>query len=161
MTTATPQLSKNPLADQIRSVHRGISKEASRLSSQGKHITFVMCTQGVPTDANGRTGPDVLQEFERELLTLSKLPVKIVLRLCTDDTKVMDIYNAFDSKFDFCDVLDDYWGEVSFVCFVCVSGRNVYFTHSSYLELPVVLLCRVWKCICIILGWRTVLAYID
>jgi len=111
MTTATPQLSKNPLANQIRSVHRGISKEASRLSSQGKHITFVMCTQGVPTDAQGKTGPGVLKEFEQELLTLSKLPVKIVFRLCTDDTKVMDIYNAFDSKFDFCDVLDDYWGE--------------------------------------------------
>jgi len=111
MTTAGPHLPKNPLAHQIRSVHRGISKEESRLSSQRKHVTFVISTQGVPTDRHGKTGPAVLRDCEQAFSSLSKLPVKIVLRICTDDSKVMDIYNLFDSKMNGCDVLDDYWAE--------------------------------------------------
>ncbi|KAL7526715.1 hypothetical protein ACHAXR_001618, partial [Thalassiosira sp. AJA248-18] len=122
MTTATPQLSKNPLVHQIRSVQRGISKEAPRLSLQGKHITFVMCTQGVPTDVQGKTGTAAMQEFQGALSTLSKLPVKIVLRLCTDDKKVM---NVLDNNLDFCDVLVDYWGEA-----LKVFAKNPWLTYG-------------------------------
>lgn len=42
---------------------------------------------------------------------MSKLPVKVLVRLCTDDEKVIDMYNLLDDRYDSLDVLDDYWGE--------------------------------------------------
>lgn len=133
MTTATPSINKNPLAHQIRSVQRGVTKEGPRLLSEGKHVTFVLCTQGVPTDSRGRTE---YEEFTQVLGKLSKLPVRIVFRLCTDDEKVMDVYNTLDSKFDFCDVLDDYWGEVrvdivcAFVKCICTWSNSIILYRS-------------------------------
>ena len=43
---------------------------------------------------------------------LSKLPVKIVMRLCTGNDSVCDVYNKVDARVDGMYVLDDYWGEV-------------------------------------------------
>ena len=42
---------------------------------------------------------------------LLKLPVKLIIRLCTDDERVRDMFNTMDARFDSCDVLDDFWGE--------------------------------------------------
>ena len=106
MTTATPRMQKNQLAHQIRSVQRGVTKEASRLLSQHKHITFVLCTQGIPTDAQGQGGPTVTKEFQQALSTLSRLPVKVVLRLCTNDAKMLKMV---DNRLAVSDVLVDFW----------------------------------------------------
>ena len=43
---------------------------------------------------------------------MSKLPVKVIIRLCTNDEKVINMYNDMDDKFASIDVMDDYWGEV-------------------------------------------------
>ena len=56
-------------------------------------------------------------------VSLSQLPVKIIFRLCTDNDNVVDFFSSLDSKID-CDVLDDFWGEVS------TESRQV--TQSEY-----------------------------
>jgi hypothetical protein len=52
----------------------------------------------------------VVKELYKSLISLAKLPVKIVFRLCTDNDQVVDFFNTLDAKLD-CDVLDDFWGE--------------------------------------------------
>eukprot|EP00569_Conticribra_weissflogii_P007359 CAMPEP_0171335436 /NCGR_PEP_ID=MMETSP0878-20121228/5334_1 /TAXON_ID=67004 /ORGANISM="Thalassiosira weissflogii, Strain CCMP1336" /LENGTH=566 /DNA_ID=CAMNT_0011836705 /DNA_START=77 /DNA_END=1777 /DNA_ORIENTATION=- len=114
MTRSTANLSqhpRNPLVQHIRNIQNYIVREAPRLVSQGKYINFVICTQGLPTDEQGHSGPAFISEFRQAILSLSKLPVKTVIRLCTDDERVVDFYNTLDGQLTSLDVLDDYWGE--------------------------------------------------
>lgn len=100
-----------PLAVCVRSLAKGLAKEAPSLVARDHHVTLVICTQGLPTDGEGRTSSAIVRDFVNELSSLEKLPVKIVVRLCTDNEKVRDMFNTLDSKFDSIDVLDDFWGE--------------------------------------------------
>ena len=111
MLRVTPQFPQNQLTTQIQNIHGYISREAPRLVSQGKIIDLIICTQGLPTDDNGNAGPAIVQEFKQAIYSLSQLPVKIVIRLCTDDERAVDFYNTLDCQLDSLDVLDDYWGE--------------------------------------------------
>ncbi|KAL7466631.1 hypothetical protein ACHAXS_006924 [Conticribra weissflogii] len=114
MTRSTANLSqhpRNPLVQHIRNIQNYIAREAPRLVSQGKHINLVICTQGLPTDEQGHSGPAFIREFQQSIVSLSKLPVKTVIRLCTDDERVVEFYNTLDGQLTSLDVLDDYWGE--------------------------------------------------
>eukprot|EP00804_Cyclotella_cryptica_P021350 CCRYP_001600-RA/>CCRYP_001600-RA protein AED:0.03 eAED:0.03 QI:100/1/1/1/1/1/2/193/510 len=112
MTQSNPaQHPQNPLACHIRNIASFISAEAPRLYSLNKHVTLIICTQGLPTDQHGTVGPYVIHEFQQALLSLCSLPVKIVFRLFTDDERAIEFYNSIDTKTASIDVLDDYWGE--------------------------------------------------
>ena len=69
-------------------------------------MKLVICTQGIPTDRHGG-------DFWLEIRELSKLNVNIIIRLCTDEEGVFDLYNTMDARFNNLDVIDDYWCEVS------------------------------------------------
>jgi len=113
MGNVAPDQMQCPLASCIRSLSRSLVKGAPGLASRGRHVTLVICTQGRPIDNDGEAGGELLREFHDELSSLAKLPVKIIIRLCTDNEEVRDVFNTLDSKFDQIDVLDDFWGEVS------------------------------------------------
>jgi hypothetical protein len=100
----------NPLAKQVRRIEKYLTPEAGRIKANNKFVSVVICTQGKTTDEGGQTGTAVRKDLEKSLVSLAKLPVKIVLRLCTDEEEVVDYFNALDAKLD-CDVLDDFWGE--------------------------------------------------
>lgn len=106
VTGASLDRSACPLASCVRNLSEGIRKRGS-----DRRTTLVICTQGLPTDREGRSGSDVTRELLEELWKLAKLPVKIIIRLCTDDEKVTDMFNTMDARFDSVDVLDDFWGE--------------------------------------------------
>jgi hypothetical protein len=101
-----------PLAARLRSLADGIRREAPGLEANGKHVTVVVCTQGLPTNKEGRYSREVQREFQRELQALGELPVKIIIRVCSDDENVMDMFNSMDCRMGSLDVLDDFWGEV-------------------------------------------------
>ena len=105
------------MATKLHSIAKGINKQADNLQARDKRVTLIICSQGLPTDENGNTSSKLRKEFQYELAYLGKLPVKVIVRLTTDDERVMDMFNTMDSRFDGLDVLDDYWGEVSFVLF--------------------------------------------
>ncbi len=44
---------------------------------------------------------------------LPKLPVKLIIVLCTDNEKVINACGKLKGRMNSIDVLDDYWGEVS------------------------------------------------
>lgn len=87
-----------PLANRLHSLSKGIAKESSNLEARRRRVTIVICTQGLPTDKHGATGSAVRRAFQLELAGFGRLPVKIIVRLCTDDEKVRDMYNTIDRK---------------------------------------------------------------
>ena len=92
-------------------IEKRIAKIAPRLMLEKKQVIVTLCTGGEPTDETGKGGVAVMQEFIDCLVSLTKLPVKIVIRLCTDNEKVTDFFNRLDSKLDDIEVLDDFFGE--------------------------------------------------
>lgn len=79
---------------QIRSM---VLQMAPQLAREGKSVSLILATSGVPTDAHGQHGPAVVQDFVNALRSLEGLPISIVVRLCTDDEKVVDFYNTLDA----------------------------------------------------------------
>ena len=58
----------------------------------------------------------------RALKQLYKMPVWVVIRLCTDEDSVVDYWNNVDDNIELeMDVLDDIFGEAKEVC--CVSRK--------------------------------------
>ena len=125
MKGATPNKMECSLSRQLKKLKKAVEKMEPRLRAEGKHTTIVIATQGCPTDREGNTGREVLKEYEKTLASIAKLPVKIIVRLCTDDDRVLDMYNGFDNKLDSVDCLDDFWSEVSVTCWPVPSCRKI------------------------------------
>jgi hypothetical protein len=109
---ATLAQDRCPLSVQVHKIGKIISDMTPALNANDQKVTVVICTQGLPTDERGKSTRTVQQEFWSELKALSKLPVKLIVRLCTDNEEVMNVYNKLDGRIESIDVLDDYWGEV-------------------------------------------------
>jgi hypothetical protein len=69
---------------------------------------------GLPSDDHGTSGQHEKQAFVEALRGLQGLPVWVVIRLCTDDERVVDFYNNLDKEVELrMEVLDDFLGEGS------------------------------------------------
>jgi hypothetical protein len=100
----------SPLTEQLQILYSYIASIAPQLRTKHQTVPIVLTTQGLPTNAASETSSYVIQEFVQSLRSFETLPVSIVLRLCTDDEKVIDFYNSLDRQLKL-DVLDDYYGE--------------------------------------------------
>ncbi len=110
----------NHLTRQLRKIETRVREDAPRLLAANKVVSIIICTEGRPTDQYGNKGSAVMKEFVDCMVGLSKLPVKIVVRLCTDDERASSFFNKMDGQVESMDVLDDYWGEAMEVCVVFV-----------------------------------------
>jgi hypothetical protein len=68
----------NPLGREINKVIKKLEAEAIRLEEQGKFVSVVICTQGVPTNEFGESSSSVMKDCLSSLKALSRLPVRIV-----------------------------------------------------------------------------------
>eukprot|EP00854_Cymbomonas_tetramitiformis_P012172 gene12172-14379_t len=119
-----------PLSAQIRGVHALISQFASELYSTGKKIGIVIATDGLPSDNRGRTTDADINEFKACLQTLQELPVWVVVRLCTDEEKVVDFWGEIDKELELpLEVLDDLKGEA-----LEVKAVNPWLTYGQPLQ---------------------------
>ena len=107
----TLDTNQNHMSQQLRKIERRVKEEAPRLMATNKVVTIVLCTQGRQTDEDGNEGSDVMEDFIDSLEALSKLPVKIVVRLCANDEKASELCNKIDDKLNNTVVVFDYWGE--------------------------------------------------
>ena len=98
-----------PLTEQLRQIYQQIQGPvAQRLRSENQRAVVVLATDGLPSDAAGRTNHIVTTQFLESLRTLQALPVWIVIRLCTDTPEVVEFYSNLDRKYELpLDVLDD------------------------------------------------------
>ena len=100
------------MTQHILEIHREVSAMAPELRRTGQRVALVIATDGLPTDERGLGGQAGQNEFVESLRLLEGLPLWIVIRLCTDEDKVVDFYNDLDQMLELSiDVLDDFSGE--------------------------------------------------
>jgi hypothetical protein len=112
LNKSKPSGFKRPLTNRILEVHDYVSSKAEGLRQSGQQCFLMIATGGEPTDENGCTSKKALDDFVNALEKLGSLPIWIVLRLCTDDEKVVAFYQKLDKELDFnLEVLDDHAAE--------------------------------------------------
>ena len=90
MTRASPQ-GVTPLAQHVIKIREEVYKLTPSLSQQGRKVAIILATDGLPTNEYGISGMQSNNEFTAALRSLEGLPVWIVIRLCTDEDKVVDV----------------------------------------------------------------------
>ena len=111
MKTAQPG-GVTPLIQHIEEIQQSVQELEPQLRADGCRVAIILATDGLPTDERGYGGAAIQQRFLEALRGLEGLPVWVVVRLCTDEEKVVDFYNDLDGQLELSmEVLDDFVGE--------------------------------------------------
>jgi len=111
---------KTPLCKHVRDVIAEITSIKPFLESQGKKACLVIFSDGEATDG----------DLNEAMQPLHDLPVWIVVRLCTDDSNIVEYWNKIDKEFEIqIDVLDDFFGETEEV-----QNFNSWLTYGDALH---------------------------
>ena len=93
-----------PLCRHISEVINKVRENESELRRTGQKACIIIATDGESSDG----------DLAKAMAPLQHLPVWVVIKLCTDDTRVVEYWNAIDEKLEIdIDVLDDMSGESS------------------------------------------------
>mmetsp|Transcript_24370 Transcript_24370/g.52542 ORF Transcript_24370/g.52542 Transcript_24370/m.52542 type:complete len:415 (-) Transcript_24370:176-1420(-) len=111
MKTAQPG-GVTPLIQHIEEIRQSVKELEPQLRADGCRVSIILATDGLPTDESGYGGAAIQQRFLEALRGLEGLPVWVVIRLCTDEEKVVEFYNGLDSQLELSmEVLDDFLEE--------------------------------------------------
>mmetsp|Transcript_12167 Transcript_12167/g.23256 ORF Transcript_12167/g.23256 Transcript_12167/m.23256 type:complete len:414 (-) Transcript_12167:540-1781(-) len=103
-----------PLTEHLQDIKGQIMNMETSLRERGQEAVVVLATDGLPSNAYGESSEAVLREFLYALKEIQSLPVWVVIRLCTDDEKVVSYYNSLDSELELpLEVIDDFFGEAA------------------------------------------------
>jgi len=103
-----------PLTKHIMEVDTQIRLIEPKLVEENRRVVIIIATDGLPSVKSEGYDSRESEKFRGALVSLLKLPVWVVLRLCTDDKNVVDFYNSLDKNLELSlEVLDDYLGEAS------------------------------------------------
>jgi hypothetical protein len=91
-----------PLCRHIREVTEKVKAMEADLRATGNKVAIIIMTDGEASDG----------DLAAAMKPLQQLPVWVVVRLCTDDEKVVNYWNSIDEHLEIdMDVLDDMLGE--------------------------------------------------
>ena len=92
-----------PLTEAVDQIRKQIAPVASRLRKHGKRAVVIIATDGVPDNPH---------TFVQSMQHLQSLPVHLIVRLCTDQSVVVDYWSQLDKQLEApLDQLDDVRGE--------------------------------------------------
>jgi hypothetical protein len=101
-----------PLTHHLVEIGQRIAVMESRMRRLGLEAVVVLATDGLPTSPEGDTSAQINEDFVHALQYLQSLPVWVVVRLCTDERKVVNFYNELDRILELpLEVLDDFFNE--------------------------------------------------
>mmetsp|Transcript_28149 Transcript_28149/g.47824 ORF Transcript_28149/g.47824 Transcript_28149/m.47824 type:complete len:417 (-) Transcript_28149:194-1444(-) len=113
MKTANPG-GVTPLIQHIEEIAQSVKELEPQLRADGCRVAIILATDGLPTDERGYGGAAIQRQFLEALRGLEGLPVWVVVRLCTDEEKVVEFYNDLDGQLELSlEVLDDFIEEAN------------------------------------------------
>ena len=111
MKSAEPR-GVTPLVQHIEEIRLSLLEIEASLRADGCRVAIILATDGLPTDSAGYGGEAIQQQFVEALRKLEGLPVWVVIRLCTDEERVVEFYNNLDGQLELSlEVLDDFLEE--------------------------------------------------
>jgi len=111
---------RTPLCKHIKDVIAKLQIIAPDLNSRGQKACLMIATDGEATDG------DIMEA----MVPLQDLPVYVVIRLCTDDEKVVNYWNKIDKDLELqLDILDDLVGEAKEV-----SHHNSWMSYGEPIQ---------------------------
>mmetsp|Transcript_12762 Transcript_12762/g.37994 ORF Transcript_12762/g.37994 Transcript_12762/m.37994 type:complete len:420 (-) Transcript_12762:41-1300(-) len=111
---------RTPLCAQIGAVTQQIRARAAELRASGTKACVVIASDGEATDG----------DLKAALRPLHDLPVWVVIRLCTDDDRIVQYWNEIDEELELdMDVLDDLCGEAAEV-----NGAQPWLTYQGCVD---------------------------
>jgi len=83
-----------PIAERLRKIEARVARDGANFVRSGQKVVLVIVTDGAPTSTDSNhSGPAQREELVKELMNFSRrLPVSVVVRLCTEDASIMDFY---------------------------------------------------------------------
>lgn len=108
-----------PLPHLLEIVHTCL-KSSTRLLGRHKSLAILYVTDRLPVDEDGREGEHATTRFLETLNLLQGSSVFVVIRLSTDDQRVVDFYNDLDRRMDAVTKQPKLYGED------CISGHNLH-----------------------------------
>lgn len=101
-----------PLVEHVYEITENVESMTNQLIANGQKVLVVVATDGIPTDSSGNATEETVDDFKNSLRLLQTLPVKVIIRLCTDDVRVVDFYKAIGSDLEqSIEVLDGFLAE--------------------------------------------------
>ena len=93
-----PPSGGTPLCAHVRDFVEEVGRQAATLRAEGKRAKLIIATDGEPSDGN----------LAAAMAPLKSLPVLIVIRICTNEKKVVDYWGALDKDVELSmDLIDD------------------------------------------------------
>lgn len=91
-----------PLCRHLNEIYRSVVQMKSHLQATGQKVSIIIATDGESSDG----------DIANALRPFHSLPVHVVIRLCTNDSRITDYWNRIDADLELeLDILDDLSGE--------------------------------------------------
>jgi len=89
-TCRSSPTSTTPLCAQVTAVANAIAHDEPELRAAGQQVCLTIVSDGLPTDG----------DLRHAMAPLARLPVWIVVRLCTDDESVVNFWSSLDADLE-------------------------------------------------------------
>jgi len=110
-----------PICYHMQAVAIAVKGFESQLLANGQRAVVMICTDGEASDG----------DIADALRPLKSLPVLIILKLCTDDDRIVEYWNNVDRELELdMDVLEDFTVEAKEV-----HAQNPWLTYGEHLHL--------------------------
>lgn len=106
-----PTGAPTPIHYHLQELLPAIQAILPQLEAESRRLVISVCTDSIPTDADGMENQQIVSEFLMTLQQLMEWPVQVVIRLLTDEERVVGFYQRLPSDMGSLQVLDVYVSE--------------------------------------------------